>query len=880
MKVLQELLDQGDLRRRGFSTFVALSYSVDLPWFEDHVARQLAFAGVHRKVILVDQSALDAALSTQVRDLVAAGLGYVVQGIRAGATFHPKAYLLVGPKEARLYVGSGNLNLGGLGRTREIFERFEARPGVPVPRAFGLFRKYVTSLLERSLPRTPHVEQAIGHAFASPSLGGPVDEGSPLLVGSPGSLLDEIEPPPTRASKLVLTAPFFDAGGEAVRTLASRFGASSYTVIVDASMTNLTEAGRRAILESGGRVVALADARPCHAKALYAEGDSWAISVHGSANLSVAAWRGHNAELVVVRRGERAREVGALLDALTTRDPTDLEWARVHARAAEAAPELDAADDAKPQLTLHSARWIDSTRVEIMPATKVEPETVLRLEGGRGARVLPLQLREGAHPIAADDVKAAEPGVVAARLERSGTVGPWILVHDPRALERAARGRTPLDDRIDRLIADRGRGDSVGEDFFDLLTAMIQLRGKSTPFQGTSRTAAGPTTGGGPDWRWTTPFEETKDGDSGSLSSTHHNHMFSMNPARLIERLLRGDARAVLGESADQSPEEDAEGDQERPPVGPTEPLAPPNGVEGKKGSSLDAAAERARIEFVRALETGEQVLPAEYLLADALLLAGALQGALREGRLLESTYQRSVTDMLSALLGFGHAPYPNALATIPGDQRASAWGRSWLLVGPLLLLWNVLLSRLASGRDEDVPDAGRRMGAAMWVRGVIRHAPSSNCAELLYEAERQLPAVEQFGVLWLGERWRYWSDRHPFRDFMRQVVDDAMALNALEPALQGVPRGERQLSGPLSEDDSVLGRGRDGHLAIGFMDTDTVALLCDGALQDASSSDPRRHLRKVGVRDVVPLERVEAFLKDAPCPVKEGLKVLTALAP
>ncbi|WP_242396164.1 phospholipase D-like domain-containing protein [Anaeromyxobacter oryzisoli] len=858
--MLDELLDRSDLQRHGFTHFVGLTYGVDLPWFEEHLGRQLELAGVRRIVVLADQAALDTTLEAQLGLLSGAGRRFVVQGVQTDVSFHPKAYLLAGPREARLYVGSGNLNTSGLGRNREIFERWDARVSATVPKSFDGFRVYVTEILQKWLPRTVHVERALRSAFAMPIFAGPFAVEGGELHGSPGALMDGVKKPTTAASRLVMTAPFFDAAGEAACDLAKRFEAAAFDVIVDRSMTNLSLDARQAIEAAGGRVRALVETRRCHAKALYAEGEDWSFSVHGSANLSNAAWHGHNAELVVFRKGADARSVGTLLGELAAEELTEEAWAHVHEQAKKTVPPV-APEAAASNLVLHSAQWLDATRVEVVTSGAVPEGAVVEVRARDASRDVPVQARASSGPLVVE-VPAAEGNrpVTAIRIRVAKWSGRWVVVHDASELERTARGRTAIDDRVERVVQFGGRDPEGGADLLELLTEAVRLRSEAlrSPTAKRSSHKPAPSTGGA-EWHW---VEEYVEGEpelaDEALGSTDRSRVYALDPVRIIDNLIAGDARKLASRSDALEDEEGREGDEGEGGGGGNS-AAPPRPPTDRPRRDLLDAAERARAVFVFALDREGGDLPAEHLLTDVLVLAAALQSGVHRERLTDLVYAKSMEDVLRALLGSAQSAYPRALANIPPEQRRVAWARGWLLIGPLLVLWHVSMARRAARGEDRMEDAVRRDAIGLWFRNVLRHAPRESVAELVAEAERQLPAIERFGALWLADRWKGFAEAVPFLTFVRDVLEDAEALLAIEPVLQpALPSGVKRNA---VEGDRVVGRGRDGSLAVGFMDDDNVALLCDGAFQNACHSDARWRFKKSAPGQVMTLEAAQEVL-------------------
>jgi hypothetical protein len=571
--------------------------------------------------------------------------------------------------------------------------------------------------------------------------------------------------------------------------------------------------------------------------------------------------------------------VGTLLEELASEDLTEEAWAQVHAQAkltvAPVASEAVAAG-----LVLHSARWVDTTRIEVVTAGPVADGTVLEVRAREASRELPVHARASADAIVVDvPPTEGDRPVTAIRLRGTQCSGPWIVVHDPAELERAARGRTAIDERIERVIQFGGRDPEGGADLLELLTEAVRLRSEVLR----SPTARRPTgkaapAAGGPEWHWVEEYVEVNpEAADDPLGTPDQSGVYALDPVRIIENLIGGDARRLAARSEEAEHEngpdvaggEGAGGDGSSPHA--------QLGSDRPRRDLLDAA-ERARAAFVSALEREGGDLPAEHLLTDVLVLAAALQSGVHRERLTDLAYANSMEDVLRALLGSAQSPYARALAKIPPEQRRATWARSWLLIGPLLVVWHVLMARRAARGEDGIADAVHRDAVGLWFRNVLRHAPRESVPELVQEAERQLPAMERFGALWLADRWKELAEELPFLSFVHQVLDDAEALLAVEQILQpALPNGG---IGNAREGDRVLGRGRDGSLAIGFMDDDKNALLCDGAFQNSYDPDVRWRFRKAARGQVLTLDAAEEVLLSASVDVTKAAAVLDRIQP
>jgi len=305
---------------------IILTYGLDLPLYDGLIRRALNRAGVWNQVVFCDLSCYIQDIQAQAAALHA-GRQYSVTPIWQSGAFHPKVYLLLGPRHGRLLVGSGNTTIGGLIRNAEVFGLFDfdadtaSGPHVAFPAMFGLVE-------ELSLRASDTVRKQIKSArqmapwLASP----PMEDGRKILIGGPGrpELLTQIAGclPTKKADDLVICSSSFDRELNGMRNLLPLSKAKPVCIV----QPDHIEVDGRAVRKLGASVVwrPFADPYPPekrqrkdvreHAKIFLFGHGATETCVFGSANASAPALGATNTEVVVVlppaSKGEIVKHLG------------------------------------------------------------------------------------------------------------------------------------------------------------------------------------------------------------------------------------------------------------------------------------------------------------------------------------------------------------------------------------------------------------------------------------------------------------------------------------------------------------------------------------------------------------------------------------------
>jgi hypothetical protein len=812
------------LKGAGYETFIVLTYGADLGLFESFLLQQLRRRGVRQALVFADEARLSESIERDMGLLTSTGRRYVAEGLRAATAFHPKLYLLSGPEAALLFVGSGNLTGGGLERNLEIFERWEARKqDAAVPRAFEVARQYIQTILQRFRHAVPdYATRVLTEAFAVPVLTGkPLQDTDAELWGSPGPLLERLDPPNTPATALTMLAPYFDDEGEAAITLARRLRAKSFDVVTDVRVTNLSPAAAKAIRRAGGAVRTLVDTeRHLHAKALHAHGRGWQLAISGSANLSNAAWRGSNAELVAVRRGEGAAAVRKLLDGLGSREFNAKDIARlrdVFEKRTQAAAERQP-DFKWPVFAVSGARWKDNQVLVEVHGGSLEPTAVQLKQGNRltGCGFVVSKSGPGGCTLALrppSEVTSERP--VAVRVNTISGEGSWSIVHSPLELEATGQARSNVEDRLRQFLSADPDDGLAAEGFFRFMADTLRER---LAGERGDHDAAQPIRAEGESNPPRQELIHVTEADfaasavaRGEEEERSHLHHETLNPRRLLLRLLFGDlddvqADANEGES-DVITDEDGGDETEETRSSASHNIRPRR--------HLLAIVTDACAGYVSDLKRAAGERSAARLLEDVLVLMAALQRTLRMRQLSTNEYLDYFVPVVREMLGGPFSPLPHALRRIPSEFRREAWLTNQILPGTALVLYNLTLAERAS--QSDLSRELVAAGAALWFRHVWRNAPNDGGDDVLQALDRQTFRLRKYGDLWFGDLWPAVEADMPFTEFVKGLIVDADALEALDAVLRESSAKAGDL--PSLDNNDVILTLVEGHAAAGFIE-------------------------------------------------------------
>lgn len=352
IKTLQTILDQAA------DNCVALTYSLDLPFFEYMLFEPLYNRGCRNVTVLCDPGQHETAL-LDVPALEHLGQRYLCLPIRfARAAFHPKLILLTSERDGSLLLGSGNLTRSGLTHNQEAWTRLEYSHDSPDEFTRAAFRgtfDYLGRLADRGRSpllreRLQQLWQTTGWLRQEPVQ--PEDAGCWTLHNLDRPIMDQlIELWTQRDGSAVLEAtivsPYFDKGALAFAALLERLRPEVVSLITENEAPGLDPEGLRLLVdEHGTRLISKRlelGARRLHAKALAlrTEQGSWLLT--GSPNFSRPAMlrsaRDGNAELAMLRHEQDPGYLDLIMSPISDNmSPLDLDWS-------PSAEETDGASD-------------------------------------------------------------------------------------------------------------------------------------------------------------------------------------------------------------------------------------------------------------------------------------------------------------------------------------------------------------------------------------------------------------------------------------------------------------------------------------------------------------------------------------------------------
>ena len=120
-----------ELSSRGFEAAVVATYHTSFGFYERVLLRRLQAVGCRAHLLLTDARQCSRAFATEEDLPEYAGAEYGLLPVRASGAFHPKFVLLLGPKRARLIIGSHNVTLCGFGLNREVTSLFDIEATKP-----------------------------------------------------------------------------------------------------------------------------------------------------------------------------------------------------------------------------------------------------------------------------------------------------------------------------------------------------------------------------------------------------------------------------------------------------------------------------------------------------------------------------------------------------------------------------------------------------------------------------------------------------------------------------------------------------------------------------------------------------------------------------
>lgn len=340
IKTLQTILKQQA------DNCVALTYNLDLPFFEYMFFEPLYNGGCRNITVLCDPRQYEAALD-DVPALKHLGHRYLcLPSSVTRAAFHPKLILLTSKDAGLLLVGSGNLSRPGLTHNQEVWTQFAYTNSVSDERIRAVFRWAIDYLGRISeIQKDPMLRQRLDQLWQTTgwlrnTSVSSDDDSCWLLHNLDHPILDQLvdrwreyDSSPVREAAVI--SPYFDKRSLVFKSLLDRLHPERITLTTEFEAPGLNPDTVHRLLDNAG--VSLSsqrlelDSRRLHAKllALRTEQGSWVLT--GSPNFSRPAMlqsvEDGNAELAVLRYEPDPTYVDLVLRPITEKAvPMALEW--------------------------------------------------------------------------------------------------------------------------------------------------------------------------------------------------------------------------------------------------------------------------------------------------------------------------------------------------------------------------------------------------------------------------------------------------------------------------------------------------------------------------------------------------------------------------
>jgi len=281
-----------------FTGVVIGTFGAALDFAELQFFRQLPKSAVN-KVVLADQRQLAAFLDAQP-PLRRLNRAYIASPVRSPHAHHPKYVMLVGPEEGRLFVGSGNLSIGGYAGPGECFTAHEWKAedtnGDPSP--FGAVRELIESMIEIGwvdAVTRERIRDVFKSATWVPTSGG---TDCAVIHNQAKSLLDQFKERVGDADvlEIVAAAPFHDKRADAIRQIVRELKPQRFKLLVQEGMTRLDVGALKSALSNVPSIEIIEAAAPhpypavlLHTKFVLARTREFDLLLQGSANLSRVA---------------------------------------------------------------------------------------------------------------------------------------------------------------------------------------------------------------------------------------------------------------------------------------------------------------------------------------------------------------------------------------------------------------------------------------------------------------------------------------------------------------------------------------------------------------------------------------------------------------
>jgi hypothetical protein len=298
-----------------FEHAVFLTYGIDLPFFEDSIIRALLRQETRNIAVFADGKHV----AQQMRHLSEmrharekwnhCGKVYSLTGVHHHTAFHPKVALLVGEEEVQLWVGSGNLETGGIRSNLEIHNVVKTDAGgesdqdacLLITQAWEYIRaitektgaKVVAGQLDQIEEALPWLRTKIkGASGAFQLVVGPQDDAVKAIVKAVDG--DKVD-------RLIVLSPFFDKDFRTLKSLVTILEPKKVQVLIQSEMTSMDGSAASKLADVDFYELRAPSDRYAHAKVLLVECRKKEVLFSGSHNLSERGMGAENYEASILR---------------------------------------------------------------------------------------------------------------------------------------------------------------------------------------------------------------------------------------------------------------------------------------------------------------------------------------------------------------------------------------------------------------------------------------------------------------------------------------------------------------------------------------------------------------------------------------------------
>jgi hypothetical protein len=452
------VLDRVEKNRYDHAIF--LTYSLDIPFFERAVLRPLVSRGCNNVVVFGDARQVSSEVLRIVEPTLSfigwtVGKYYSLTPIHHSFAFHPKVVLLVG-ESVELFIGSGNLESGGMRGNLEIFHGLKCETDDSTNREASNIVKdlwlYITGQVATRVPRfvrlqLEKVEESVSWITAkhegvgtSRLVAGPGNDVVPLVAEAVGK--DDVE-------ILYILSPFFDANLETLVELKNTLKPKRIVLLLQSATVSVP--GERLKNIAGLEAYELGDvgSRYAHAKLVIAECRRSSVMLAGSHNVSSQAFRGKNYEVSILRisgNSERFSDFLGITELAKNSTLIDLSAVEMRFR-----PETASSDEGAKSLLIGAQLHGDKIEIETRKSLSEEYRLVPYSLGGAGTAldVTPKTSETSLTFCLKNSIIAEEWIAVGVKSETNHTL-PVPLLHIEELLEQASStAKQRIRDRFD-----------------------------------------------------------------------------------------------------------------------------------------------------------------------------------------------------------------------------------------------------------------------------------------------------------------------------------------------------------------------------------------------------------------------------------------------